>query len=89
MSTTSVTPWSMKVVIQDPTESAYVTLYKVSTTGSTCHASTDATPISCTLESLQGGTKYSVEAVACVSDSECSTPATTGGFTLPDRKYGR
>ncbi len=86
--TESGSPWSMKVSIRKSPKSDNVTLYKVSTTGSSCQVSADATPLACILESLNGGMKYTVEAVACVSDSQCSGPAKRDGFTLPERKHG-
>ncbi len=75
--------------INESTESRSVTLYKVSTTGSYCQVSAATTPLACMLEGLRGGSEYTVVAVACVSESQCSTPAKQGGFTLPESKYSR
>ncbi len=88
LSTGSGSPSSMKVSIRESTESTNVTLYKVSTTGSSCQVSADATPLMCIMESLHGGMKYTVEAVACVSDIQCSRPAKRDSFTIPDSKHG-
>ncbi len=89
LSTSSGAPWSMKVSIRESTETTHVTLYKVSTTGSSCQVSAKATSLACMLEGLSGGSKYTVKAYACVSDSQCSRPITRDGFTLPERKHGQ
>ncbi len=80
---------SIKISIQKSNENTSVILYDVFTSGSLCQISAAKKPLACMLVILRGGTQYAVEAIACVSDSQCSRSVARDGFALPDRKHRR
>ncbi len=82
-------PWAVFVRFSPPSDTSGIVLYRASAEGSSCDVSANDADPSCLVFHLSGGRRYSVQGVACADNGECSRPATTDGFTLPDRKYGR
>ncbi len=80
----SKSPSSLLVKITPNAVTLGVTVYKVSTTGRACEVEASASPLECELDMLGAAREFTVEAKACASHSECSTPATTKAWTLPN-----
>ncbi len=78
---------AMVTAILEPSpNSPGVTVYKVSGGGQSCEILASSSPLSCDLSTLPSGTQFTVQAVACLANSECSRAKSSSGYTLPDGK---
>ncbi len=73
------------LVVASP-QSPGVALYKVSGGGQSCKILASASLLSCDLSELPSGTQFTVQAVACLVNAECSIAKSASGYTLPDGK---
>ncbi len=75
---------SVTAILEPSPDSPGVTLYKVSGGGQSCEILASGSPLSCDLGKLQSGTQFTVQAVACLANAECSIAKSASGYTLPD-----
>ncbi len=77
---------SVTVILEPSPNSPGVTLYKVSGGGQSCEVLASASPLSCDLGKLPSGTQFTVQAVACLANTQCSSTKSASGYSLPDGK---
>ncbi len=66
-------------------DSPGVAYYKASVGTQTCEVQAMGTPpFDCIINGLPAGSPHTVQAVACLNNTECSSPTTGQGFTLPE-----
>ncbi len=61
-----------------------VTKYKATIGDHSCEVAAGRSPLSCVLTGLSGGSLYTVQAVACLRNGDCSDPTHGRGYTLPE-----
>ncbi len=79
-------PWAVLVKFGAPSDTNGIAFYRASTGGSSCDVSANAAKRSCLVFHLSGGTRYSVQGVACAQNGQCSSHVQAFGYTIPDRK---
>ncbi len=77
----------LRVDFVAPTKNPSGTIYRASSNGRSCEVSADASPLTCLLTGLSSGTKYTVEAFACLGSVKCSSPIRIMGYTTPDGRF--
>ncbi len=80
----AVSTSSMSVTFTPPEGASGIAFYRATTGELSCQVSANETPLTCSISGLSAGSKFGVEAVACVSDDVCSSSITGEGYTLPD-----
>ncbi len=79
----SESPSSLVITFIPAPDAASVSLYKATAADQSCEAAANQSPLTCTINNLSGGTAYTVQAVACLLNGDCSPPRYEQGFTLP------
>ncbi len=79
-------PWAVRVKFGPPSDTSGITFYRASTGGSNCEVSANAANPFCLVLRLSGGSRYSVQGVACAENGKCSSPVQAFGYTIPDGK---
>ncbi len=87
MSVSAQSTTELMVDFDAPSENPSGTIYRASFSDHSCEVSGDASPVTCLLTGLTSGTKYTVDALACLGDARCSSPISAIGYTSPDGKY--
>ncbi len=87
MSVSAQSSTELRVTFVAPTENPEGTTFSASSSGYSCDVSAEASPLSCLLTGLSSGTKYTVEALACLGSVKCSSPISTMGYTTPDGRF--
>ncbi len=63
---------------------ANIASYKATTAGQSCTVAADQSPLQCTINGLRGSAVYTVQAVACLPNGDCSSPIFGQAITLLD-----
>ncbi len=75
---------SLTITFGAAPNSSSVAVYKASINGRSCEVAADNSPLSCIINGLSSGSLYTVQAVACLPNGDCSAPAYGAGSTLPE-----
>ncbi len=75
---------SLLITFGEAPHSSSVATYRASTNEHSCQAAVNTSQLSCLLTGLSGDTLYTVQAVACLQNGDCSGPAYGHGRTLSD-----
>ncbi len=77
---------TLMVTFVPPSNKSNIAYYRATTAGQSCKVAADQSPLRCTINGLSGGAPYTVQAVACLENGDCSSPLFGHAFTLPDCK---
>ncbi len=80
------TTTSIEVYLTAPEGNYDVDYYEAATGRQICTVKANETPLSCVIENLLAGTRYTVHAFACMPDHECGLRQFAKGYTYPDGK---
>ncbi len=87
MSVSARSGTELRVDFVAPTENPSGTIFRAASSDHSCEVSADASPLACLLTGLSSGTKYTVDGLACLGDTKCSSPISTTGYTFPDGRF--
>ncbi len=72
------------VTFVPPTNKVNIGYYQATTAGQSCKVAAGQFPLQCTINGVSGGAPYTIQAVACMQNDDCSSPIFGQAFTLPD-----
>ncbi len=75
---------SLSITFGAAQNSSSVTVYKASVSDNSCEVAANNSTLSCIINGLSSGSLYTVQAVACLPNGDCSAPAYGAGSTLPE-----